>query len=231
MMQSIAIILICIIVKLYDCSAVAVTADDTDNDDHHNHQHDSRRTEWPMPAVVGAASFVHDQRTSVNTQMLDESSQPNKHDKTVMNQITTLNNVNDSGNRIHYNQPSDGNVDNNFDVTQWRSIGANRIRRENDRRQDICDTICVCRNEENFLTVECNFQQVSPTTPIPTLRPTEQRNYFRCFFALACVSHWGMCAGADASCLYVAFFSASLKIKYKTNANRRPRGDYSIGIK
>lgn len=172
MMQSIAIILICIIVKLYDCSTVAdvVAADD--------------RAEWPlrlaasmprlsdgnlMPAAndgqaaVNRRNAIHHHFVNLHAgddsgkQMLDESSQPNKHDndKTVMNRAP--NNVNDSGNRIQQHRIGDDH-NKHSDLNGTRT---SRIKRQSDRSQDICDTQCVCRNDENFLTVECNFKQVS----------------------------------------------------------------------
>lgn len=174
MMQSIAIILICIIVKLYDCSTVAVVvaADD--------------RSEWPlrfaasMPspsprdvnsvraandwlAVPNKRNTIHQHIVNLHAgddsgkQMHDKSSQPNKHDNdiTVMNRAE--NNVNDSGNRIQQHRIDDDH-NKHSDLNGTRT---SRIKRQSDRSQDICDTQCVCRNDENFLTVECNFKQVS----------------------------------------------------------------------
>lgn len=172
-MQSIAIILICIIVKLYDCSADAVAVVVADDD----------RAEWslrlaasmPSPslnavrtandwqAAASQRNAIHQHFVNLHAdeddgkRMLDKSSQPNKHDndKTVMDR--PQNNVNDSGNRIQQHRfDDDHNKRSDFNGTR-----TSRMKRQNDRRQDICDTQCVCRNDENFLTVECNFKQVS----------------------------------------------------------------------
>lgn len=172
MMQSIAIILICIIVKPYDCSAVSVDSV----------KRPMRLVAAPMPsAVVNDDDMVRitsDRRNAIHAHIgdlqanddvddvgdrnaLDESSQPSKHDNevTVMNQ--TKNNVNDSGNRAQP-RPSHHGDD---DAGQSDSNGPrlSRAKREGER-QDICDTQCVCRNDENFLTVECNFKQVSQSS-------------------------------------------------------------------
>lgn len=179
MMQSIAIILICIIVKSYVCS----TAVDVD------------RVEWPirvtapasMPsAIVRNGNLVRlasDQQPAQNPgnaihqpfvnlyandngeqhkHKLDESSQPSKHDNdiTVMNQAK--NNVNDSGNRIQHRQSNDDDDDDEH--SDLNGTRMSRAKRQNDQRQDICDMQCVCRDDENFLTVECNFKQVSQSS-------------------------------------------------------------------
>lgn len=175
MMQSIAITLICIIVKLYDCTVDGVVVVGGDDD----RSAFTMRIAAPMPpAIVSDGDLLRianewqpaaNQRSAIHqnfvnlyanfdggNQMLDKSSQPNKHDidKTVMNQAN--NNANYSRNRSQRQRIviDDDDVDLNGTRTS-------RNKRESDQRQDICDTQCVCRYDVKFLTVECNFKQVS----------------------------------------------------------------------
>lgn len=173
MMQSIAITLICIIVKLYDCTVAAVVVVGGDDD----RPAFAMRVAAPMPpSIVSDGDLLRianewqpaaNQRSAIHqnfvtlyanvdggNQILGKSSQPNKHDidKTVMNQAS--NNVNYSGNR---SQRLRIDIDDDY-LNGTRTI---RNKRQNDQRQDICDTQCVCRYDEKFLTVECNFKQVS----------------------------------------------------------------------
>lgn len=213
MMQSVAIILICIIVK-YDCG-VAVGDD---------------RVESSMPAAAAAMptaivsvgnlvsvankwhkpavkqhSAIHQHFVNLyanddgDKHMSDESSQPNKHDNDVTVMDQAENNANNSGNRIQHQRIDD---DDDYDEhSDFNGTRMSRIKRQNNQRQNICDTQCVCRNDEKFLTVECNFKQVSQSSTTTTT--IFAHNFFIKLFSIfgvCVVSHcslWNACR-ADA---------------------------------
>lgn len=210
MMQSIAIILICIIVKLYDCASdaddrvdgpVRVAAASMPSTIVSDGNLVRVANEW-QPTVVErnqhSGYFYADVNGDGGEQTLAKSSQPNKHDNdtSVMNQTE---NNNDSGNRIQQQRFDDDDDNGNGTRTS-------RMKRQSDQRQDICDTQCICRNDENFLTVECNFKQVSHSYNSDREycqigmdgRANPERNYFRFSVCGVHVSHCGMRVGADA---------------------------------
>lgn len=172
-MQSIAIILqiylICIIVKLYDCTDHAESTE--------FFQMTLNRYKFMLPSNAEHDNLVYvvnDRRKFVQNNAnnnndanlyaqyehkLDESSQPNRNLNNINSNNATVmiqNKADDSGNRsenenIRLSAIRNGN----------RELKQNARIKRNVERQDICDTNCVCKNEMNFLTVECNLNQVS----------------------------------------------------------------------
>lgn len=154
MMQSLAIILICIIVKWNYCAGAsdrnALTSTLSMSLGEHAylmpaHQH--------RPAVDNKSndSFrkVNHRRRHQHYGTESSAQKPSQANNRSNETTITKRRANKYETVIN-----DNNVDNAMTIANTRN-------KRDTTRQDLCKTLCTCKNDMNFLTIECYFEQVS----------------------------------------------------------------------